>query len=295
MSTVAVVIVSFRSEAAAAAAARAVASEPEVAAITIVDNSAQEHRTEDFPLDGLEDRVTILRPSRNLGYAAGNNTGIRAAIQGGHDFVLVLNPDVDLVPGTVRKLIGALGESAAQIVSPALSETSSEGREVVLLSPGFDLFLGRGSLEAQDTPRFTRTFFGAAFLARSRCFEQYGLLAEELFLYCEEVEFVERLQRLGQRRVFHVAEDVVVRHGRGTTVSPNGYEEGSRSAVAYEEAARSVVLFGRRYHPVRVGVWICARLAMAVLLAFRNPTGSRAVLRGVARGLLAAPPSPPSR
>ncbi|MFJ4076166.1 glycosyltransferase [Curtobacterium sp. NPDC089991] len=284
MSAVAVVIVSYRSEVAAVAAARSVAFDPDVVSVTIVDNSASEQRHEVFPLDDLSERVVVVRPERNLGYAGGNNVGIRAAIISGHEYVLVLNPDVDLAPGTVRSLVEELVGSSAHVVSPALAETLS-GREAVLRRPGFDLLVGRGVLEAPLGRRFTPTFFGAAFLARARSFEQFGLLDEQLFLYCEEIEFVERLGRQGERNVFRVAEDVIVRHGRGGTVSPGGYDAGARSTIAYEEASRSVVVFGKTYHPIRVWLWMLARLAMAGGLITRNPPAARAVVRGVVRGL----------
>lgn len=285
MSAVAVVIVSYRSEVAAAAAARSVAFEPDVVSVTIVDNSASERRHEEFILDDLSDRVVVVRPDQNLGYAGGNNLGLRAALTSGHEFVLVLNPDVDLPTGTVRALVEELANSEAHVVSPALAEAPN-GRETVLRRPGFDLLLGRGVLEAPFGRRFTPTFFGAAFLARSRSFQQFGLLDEQLFLYCEEIEFVERLTRQGEREVFLVAEDVVVRHGRGGTVSPGGYDTRARSTIAYEEASRSVVVFGKTYHPFRLWVWVFARLAMAAGLIIRNPPAARAILRGVTRGLV---------
>lgn len=284
MNAVAVVIVSYRSEAAAVSAARSVAFEPDVVSVTIVDNSASERRDEGFALGEISDRVVVVRPNRNLGYAGGNNVGIRAAIAAGHEFVLVLNPDVDLPAGTVRALVEESASSGAHVVSPALAEAPN-GRETVLRRPGFDLLLGRGVLEAPVGRRFTPTFFGAAFLARPRTFEMFGFLDERLFLYCEEVEFVERLTRRGERAVFRLAEDVVVRHRRGGTVSPGGYDAGARSMIAYEEASRSAVVFGRTYHPLRVWLWMFARLGMAAGLITRNPAAARAVVRGVVRGL----------
>ncbi|OIH95731.1 MULTISPECIES: glycosyltransferase [unclassified Curtobacterium] len=286
MSSTAVVIVSYRSEAEAAASARSVSEDPEVAEVLIVDNSADEQRVDRVAFEGLGDRVTVISAQRNLGYAAGNNLGIRAAVDAGHEFVLVLNPDVDPAPGTVRALLDVLlADDAVQIVSPALVETYRGDADTVLRSPGFDLLLGRGLLTAPRSGRFESTFFGAAFLARSRCFEQHGVLDEDLFLYCEEVEFVSRMRRHGERPGFRVAADVHVQHGRGGTVSPDGYEGTARSTVAYEQASRSVIVFGRKYHRRRVWLWTLARLVMAARLAVRDRGAATAVVRGLVAGL----------
>lgn len=56
----------------------------------------------DFP------NVTLIRNSENVGYAEGNNIGIRAALTNNAEFIAVLNNDVFLAPDWLTPLLDAL-------------------------------------------------------------------------------------------------------------------------------------------------------------------------------------------
>jgi GT2 family glycosyltransferase len=68
-----------------------------------VDNASTDGSTEyvacRFPT------VTIIRNPRNLGFAAANNVGIRAAVAGGARYVVLLNPDTQTPPDMVGRLL----------------------------------------------------------------------------------------------------------------------------------------------------------------------------------------------
>ena len=49
--------------------------------------------------------VSIVENHKNLGFAAGNNIGIRLALMGGADYVLVLNNDTTVAPDSVSELV----------------------------------------------------------------------------------------------------------------------------------------------------------------------------------------------
>ena len=53
-------------------------------------------------------RVRFIQNSENLGYADGNNVGIRAAADSGADYFFILNPDVRVGKDTLRKLVTEL-------------------------------------------------------------------------------------------------------------------------------------------------------------------------------------------
>ena len=46
--------------------------------------------------------LPLLVNKKNLGYAGGNNVGIRYAIEKGADYVLILNNDTIVEPNTVQ-------------------------------------------------------------------------------------------------------------------------------------------------------------------------------------------------
>ena len=47
----------------------------------------------------------MIRSDRNLGFAGGNNLGLRAAYESGADYFLVLNNDTAIAPDAVRELV----------------------------------------------------------------------------------------------------------------------------------------------------------------------------------------------
>src|SRR6266542_4767197 len=58
---------------------------------------------------GLSTRTLILS-GENLGYAAGNNLGITYALGNDADLVWVLNPDTEVRPDTLRRLVRTMSE-----------------------------------------------------------------------------------------------------------------------------------------------------------------------------------------
>ena len=82
--------------------------------VIVVDNASRE------PVgDALAGRARIVRSAENRGYAGGANVGIRAALDGGADVVLLLNNDVRLHPGAARAALAALaGDDRIAVVGP---------------------------------------------------------------------------------------------------------------------------------------------------------------------------------
>jgi len=65
--------------------------------------------------------VPIIENGKNLGFAAGNNVGIRLALKEGADYVFVLNNDATVFPDTLSELVGfAEKHSEAALMSPKI-------------------------------------------------------------------------------------------------------------------------------------------------------------------------------
>jgi N-acetylglucosaminyl-diphospho-decaprenol L-rhamnosyltransferase len=73
--------------------------------LTVADNASADASVR--TARRLAPAATIVEMGHNAGYAAGINAGVRAAAP--HSAILVLNPDVRLMPGCVAELLGALG------------------------------------------------------------------------------------------------------------------------------------------------------------------------------------------
>jgi GT2 family glycosyltransferase len=91
--------------------------------IVVIDNASQDDtvsRVEGFK---AHHPVELLRISRNLGFAAGLNHGVRAS---SGDFLLLLNPDAIAEPGAISALTGCMAAQSAAAAGGALLEPSGE-------------------------------------------------------------------------------------------------------------------------------------------------------------------------
>jgi len=87
---------------------------------TLVVDNASTDGTADFVAARFPD-VELLRAERNLGFAGGNNLGIRRAIARGAEFVYLLNPDAVVSPGFLEPVLAGLKRAHQEIVAAITS------------------------------------------------------------------------------------------------------------------------------------------------------------------------------
>ena len=69
----------------------------------------------------LTEDVALLRSELNLGFAEGNNLGLRYALEHGADYVLVINNDTVVAPDMVRRLVAvAEAQPDAGLLGPVI-------------------------------------------------------------------------------------------------------------------------------------------------------------------------------
>ena len=66
------------------------------------------------------ERCTFLQNAENIGFAAGTNQGIRAALQDGCAAILALNNDVVFGPELLERLAGALDQYHRDMTTPIM-------------------------------------------------------------------------------------------------------------------------------------------------------------------------------
>ena len=89
--------------------------------LTVADNASAD--TTVTTMRRLAPSAKLIEMGRNAGYAAGINAAVKVAPP--HSAILVLNPDVRLMPGCVAELLGALGPGTGLVV-PHLIDRESE-------------------------------------------------------------------------------------------------------------------------------------------------------------------------
>ncbi|MGE0226769.1 MAG: glycosyltransferase family 2 protein [Acetobacteraceae bacterium] len=147
----------------------------------------------------------FLQTGRNLGYAGGNNLGIRRALEEGAEYVFIVNPDVRLPPSCLADYV-ALMESDPTIGALNAVQLQQDGAEIdqsfrrgVLMPAGRDQarFDPASLPETFETP----VVYGAALLLSRRALERVGGFDPLYFAYFEEIDLCRRLRRHGFRLV----------------------------------------------------------------------------------------------
>jgi len=161
--------------------------------------------------------VRVIQTGKNLGYAGGNNVGIRFAMAHGADYVWLLNNDTTVDP----KALTALVETAK--ADPKISFVGSKiyfyDRPDVIWCAGGTIDLGEGGrtdhpgMCQEDKGQFDKIsdvgyVTGCSLLAGMEAISVIGLLPEEYFLYFEETDWNLAAQRKGYRTVMAPASHV---------------------------------------------------------------------------------------
>lgn len=193
--------------------------------VVIVDNDSRDNSADLAQAHPIGARV--IRMGRNAGYAAGINAAT-ATLDRESD-VLILNPDVRLLAGSVRSLVDRLSDPRVGMAVPRIwnedgTIAPSLRREPSLLTVWSDAVLGGrlaarlGLSETIDDEEFYKHgqliqwATGAALLVSARARQRVGDWDETFFLYSEEVEYQRRMRDMGLS-VAYVPEAQVVHIG----------------------------------------------------------------------------------
>ena len=149
--------------------------------------------------------ATLVRCGENVGFAAGANRGIEAALAMGCDYALFLNNDVTLTPGFLTALVAAADERTMVVPKILFYD---DHRLISTHAGGFDWTLGRfrdtyaGQPDGPATSRRRDGLQTASFccaLVPAQAFRDAGTLDERFFMYYEETDFIRRALDRGYR------------------------------------------------------------------------------------------------
>jgi GT2 family glycosyltransferase len=178
--------------------------------VLVVDNGSTDGSPE--AVRAAYPTVTLIENGANLGYAEGNNVGIRHALAHGADYVLLLNNDTLVAPDMLAKLL-AVAEADAQIgiVGPLIYSLNSPER---LCAAGSVIHWHRGEIEHRgmwcpaqkcplpNSPQPVDFLVGTCLLISRACLETAGDFDPAYYLNFEDVELGVRARKAGFRVVF---------------------------------------------------------------------------------------------
>lgn len=211
---------------------------------------------EEFP------SVTLISNPKNLGYAGGNNLGLRYAIDHGADYVWIVNPDVVVADNALEQALQGFADPMVGVVGSKVyfakgfefhkDRYSSKdfGRVIWYAGGHYDwqnVATVHHGINEVDHGQFDETSevefaTGASLLINSAVLRQAGLIDEKYFLYYEENDLCQRIRRLGWK--IRYVPDSVVWHQVGQAA-------GIGSELADYYTTRNQLLFGMRWAPWR--------------------------------------------
>ncbi|MDA8169534.1 MAG: glycosyltransferase family 2 protein [Nitrospiraceae bacterium] len=240
-------------------------------------------------LKSVSHPLIIIRTGWNLGYAGGNNVGIRYALKkSGFDYIWILNNDTEIKKDTLPEMIacaesdektGMVGSKLLYHHNPAFIQMAGGGR----INP----YAGNVAIiagNARDDGKWDHPFeldyaCGASLLVRKKAIESVGLMDEKYFLYWEDVDWGVRARRKGFKLAY--CPKSVLLHKEGGT-------SGSLSPKTDYYWVRNGLYFTRKFYPYFLPLIPFSYLVKHTVIRKlkRQPLNFKSYLRGLKDFLL---------
>jgi GT2 family glycosyltransferase len=167
--------------------------------IIVVDNASTNDSV--AKIRAVHPDILLIENENNLGFAGGNNVGIRYALDHGAQYVWLLNNDTKPASNALSALV-AKARTDHKIGAVASVTYYADSPTNVEAWAGARVNLGIGYSKNSRIPRDDDWFHslnGTSMLISCEAIKEVGLLDEGFFLYWEDTEFCLRLQKKGWR------------------------------------------------------------------------------------------------
>ncbi|MBP9100755.1 MAG: glycosyltransferase family 2 protein [Nitrosomonas sp.] len=247
--------------------------------VIIVDNASEDRSMEQlahcFP---DENRLNLIATSRNLGFAAGCNTGLAASTQ---PYILFLNPDCILQENSLQRMMQVMasdpriGMIGGYLVNPDGSEQGGGRRAIPTPWRAFVRAFGLHRLEKYwprlffdfhldkqplpQTPIEVGAISGALMLVKRRAIDDVGSWDEQYFLHCEDLDWCIRFKQKNWKIVF--VPDAPVVHFQGTCSRARPY------FVAWHKHKGMLRFYRKFFHQQYPGI-LMGLITLSVWLRF---------------------------
>ena len=220
--------------------------------IIVVDNASK-----DNPVPAWTDKypnITFIRSESNLGFAGGNNLGVK---QAKGDYLFFVNNDTEFTAGLVEGLVSIMDNNpVVGMVSPKIRYFDQpDTLQYVGFTP-MNYYTMRNSCIGQfekDSGQYDNTtgptgyIHGAAMMVRREAIDKAGSMAENFFLYYEEMDWNDHIKRAGYQ--VWVEPKALIYHKESVSV-------GRASGLKEYFMNRNRILFIRRNAPSALAVMV---------------------------------------
>ncbi|TLV02605.1 glycosyltransferase family 2 protein [Dyadobacter luticola] len=229
--------------------------------IIVVDNGSKVNSVPNW--EAAYPGIIFIRSEKNTGFAGGNNIGIRKATG---DYLFLINNDTEVTGELIGKLVADMeANPKIGIISPKIHYFDQpEMLQYTGYTP-MNYYTARNACIGQfeeDRGQYdslsgvTGYAHGAAMMIRRQALEKAGGMAENYFLYYEELDWCERIRKAGYE--IHVDLSALIYHKESVSV-------GKRSALKEYFMNRNRILFIRKNAPGLTFFIFCCYFLVAVV------------------------------
>jgi GT2 family glycosyltransferase len=188
-------------------------------------------------------KTTLLLAGKNLGFAGGNNWGIR---QAKGDFIFIVNNDTEVTPDLLNRLLAPFyADPSIGVTSPKIKFFFQPDTIQYAGFNPMNPFTGRtstiGEMEKDngqhDAPGTTNGAHGCAMMVKREVIEKTGMFPELFFLYYEEWDWSARIHKAGYKLWY--AADATIYHKESMSV-------GKKNPMKVYYHTRNRILYMRR-------------------------------------------------
>ena len=224
----------------------------------VVDNASRDHTLE--LVRGFADvRVVVLESAQNLGFAAGVNLGIRAALESGCDSILIINNDTAFEPDLIERLLAGMLQYGCQMAAPKMlfyqdpSKIWAAGGAISWARGFRPKHFGYGQTDRGqfDTPKIVTFAPLCCTLISAEVFRKVGWLDSQYFVYFEDIDFMYRAQKAGIKLIYLPA--ATLRH------HPHALTGGATSEFTIQQSTKNYFYFLLKHF----GIWKALPLLVA--------------------------------
>jgi GT2 family glycosyltransferase len=225
-------------------------------------------------------QLVIVRTGTNLGFAGGNNVGLRYALaRDDFDYVWLLNNDTVVEPKALAAMISRMAEKSTAGMCGSTLIRYHEPQRIEAFGGGYyckwiglPWHVGRTRRTDQvpaprSAERLMNYVVGASLMVSRQFLKEIGLMNEEYFLYFEETDWAVRARgRFG----LAYAPDSIVYHKIGQSIGTTS-DPRKKSLLCDFFALRNRIKFTRKYYAYALpAIYISVLTAFVVRIMCRR-------------------------
>lgn len=171
-----------------------------VKGIWIIDNCSTDGTAEWLKTQATNDNTSlhIIRTEHNIGGAGGFSLGTKLAVEDGCDYIWLMDDDTIAQPDALKHLAAvALGENIGFVCSKVLwSDGTLHAMNKATLHPKYSQGEGITTINKEICYKSTQCSF-VSVMVNSKAVYKVGLPIKEFFIWCDDIEYTNRIYRAG--------------------------------------------------------------------------------------------------